>query len=544
MKKIFLLLLLAQLKFSTDAQTDSLTTDEEGEAGMFAQTLVGPRLIAARHEFNDNNMRGALLLYREILLTEPDNAAALYGSAQCYYSLKKYKLALESTQRAISIDPEISTNSSYFIGQIHQRTGKLNEAIEYFEKFLSHKKASTEDKQDAQIYINQCKYALEQMKSPVPVIIQNLGALVNSRYDEYTPSITADGKKLYFTARRNDTKGGKMDENGDYKYFEDIYYSEWNETTGAWSQATQVEGELNTETYDAVLSISPSGNGMFVYKNNVNNAGDIFYSEYRPATNEWSAAEKLPRPINTSYFEGSASITSDGQTLYFVSEQPEGLGQGDIYVAHKSGDKWGAPESMSESINTELDEKFVFIHPNGKTLYFASNGHQTLGGYDIFKSELINGEWSLPINLGYPINTVNEESTFSLTKDNRTMYIAAEYDDSQGERDIYSIDVSQYAVVSRGHEIRTCALIKIRCTENGSEELKNVKVEARLTSTGKVIAERQTNSDGWAFFAIPGNQDYTISAEYDGETMSKNIRPKLNEQQEVTIEEMFNFRSK
>lgn len=543
MKKIFLLLLLTQFKFSTDAQTDSLTTNEEGEAGMFAQTLVGPRLIAARHEYNDNNMRGALLLYREILLSEPENAAALYGSAQCYYSLKKYKLALESTQKAISIDPEISTNSSLFIGQIHQRTGKINEAIEYFEKFLANKRASATDKQEAQNCIDQCKYALAQMKSPVPVVIENLGALVNSRYDDYTPSITADGKKLYFTARRNDTKGGRMDENGDYKYFEDIYFTEWDETNGAWIQAKQVDGELNTETYDAVLSITPTGNGMFVYKNNVNNAGDIFYSEYRPATKEWTTAEKLPRPINTSYFEGSASITSDGQTLYFVSEQPDGMGQGDIYVAHKSGEKWGTPENASESINTEFDEKFVFIHPNGKTLYFASNGHQTMGSYDIFKSELINGEWSLPINLGYPINTVNEESTFSLTKDNNTMYIAAEYDDSQGERDLYSIDVSKYPIVSRGHEMRTCALIKIQCKEN-DEEIKNVKVIASISSTGKVIAERQTNSDGWANFAIPGNQEYTITAEYDDQKLSKNIRPQLNEENEVTIEETFHFTEK
>ena len=135
------------------------------------------------------------------------------------------------------------------------------------------------------MFIGQCKYAKEQMKKPANVVITNLGTLVNSRYDDYTPSITADGQTLYFTARRNDTKGGRMDENGDYKYFEDIYFSEFDTKSGSWGQASQVEGKLNTETYDAVLSIAPSGNGMFVYKNNVNNAGDIFFSEYRWAQN-------------------------------------------------------------------------------------------------------------------------------------------------------------------------------------------------------------------------------------------------------------------
>ena len=540
MKVIPLILLLTLKALLLSAQSDTLT-DEENETGMFAQTLAGPRIIAARHEFNENNMRGALLLYREVLNAEPDNAAALYGSAQCYYHLKKYKLALESTHKAISIDPEISTQSSFFIGQIHHRTGKLNEAIEYFEKFLTHKKATSEDKQEAQTYILQCKYAIEQMNNPVPAEIQNLGALVNSRYDDYTPSITADGNNLYFTARRNDTKGGKMDINGDYKYFEDIYHTERNPATGTWGQAEQVEGELNTDTYDAVLSITPSGNGMFVYKNNVNNAGDIFFSEYRPATKEWTEAVKLPKPINTSYFEGSVSITSDGQTLCFVSEQPDGYGQGDIYVSHKEGEKWGTPENIGESINTELDEKFVFIHPNGKTLYFASNGHQTMGSYDIFKSELTNGEWSLPINLGYPINTVNEESTFSLTKDNRTMYIAAEYDDSQGERDLYAVDVSNYPVVSRGHEIRTCVLMKMICTDEENNGIKNVTIRAALTSTGKIITERKTDVDGVLAIAVPGNQEYTITAQYKDKTLSKNLRVTLQESEEHTIEETFKF---
>ena len=141
-------------------------------------------------------------------------------------------------------------------------------------------------------------------------------------------------------------------------------------------------------------------------------------------------------------------MTADGNTIYFVSERPEGEGQGDIYVSTKKGENWSSPKNLGPVVNTDLDEKFVFIHPNGKTLFFASNGHQTMGSYDIFKTEYVNGEWSVPINLGYPINTVNEESTFSLTKDNKTLMIAAEYDNSFGERDIYRIDVSKYALLS------------------------------------------------------------------------------------------------
>ncbi|MFN9970562.1 MAG: hypothetical protein ACK58T_11745, partial [Phycisphaerae bacterium] len=114
---------------------------------------------------------------------------------------------------------------------------------------------------------------------------------------------------------------------------------------------------------------------------------------------------------------------ADGKTLYFISERMEGFGLGDVYVTQKKGDSWTSPKNLGEVINTDMDEKFVFIHPNGKTLFFASNGHPGMGSYDIFKTELVNGKWSTPVNLGYPINTVNEESTFSLTMDNSTMYL-------------------------------------------------------------------------------------------------------------------------
>jgi hypothetical protein len=373
------------------------------------------------------------------------------------------------------------------------------------------------------------------MKKPVEVTIENMGNLINSRYDEYTPSISADGNTIVFTARRNDTKGGRMDEAGDYKYFEDIYYSERDEATGEWSQSTAVEGDLNTEMYDAVLSIFPSGNGMFVYKNTVSSTGDIYFSEYRPGTKEWSAAQKMPRPINTSYFEGSISMTADGNTVYFVSERPEGEGQGDIYVSSKKGENWSSPKNLGVVVNTDLDEKFVFIHPNGKTLFFASNGHQTLGSYDIFKTEYVNGEWSVPINLGYPINTVNEESTFSLTKDNKTLMIAAEYDDSFGERDIYKIDVSKYELLSGDYAKNTAGQILISCVFQAGEPAKNVRVEAYYASNNKLVASAETDKTGRAKLNLPGNESYKIVTSLDDFKNEKVIDLTLRNDGETVI---------
>ena len=506
----------------------------DSSASFMDQALSAPRLIAARHEFNENNMRGALIIYREVLAAEPRNSTALYGTSQCQYNLKKYDLALKYLDSAVAVNPKVSSQTNFFYGQIYHRTSQLDKAISSFESFLETEKTSYEAEL-AREYIAQCQFAKEMMARPVNVVVTNMGNLLNSRYDDYTPSISADGKMIVFTSRRNDTKGGRMDEEGDYKYFEDIYFSEYDEAAGSWTQSRGVDGDLNTETYDAVLSIFPSGKGMYVYKNTVNTTGDIYYSEYRPGSNEWAAAEKMPRPINTSYFEGSISMTDDGSVVYFVSERPEGKGQGDIYVSTKKGDSWSSPKNLGAVINTDLDEKFVFIHPNGKTLYFASNGHQTMGSYDIFKTEFVNGEWSVPVNLGYPINTVNEESTFSLTRDNKILMIAAEYDDSFGERDIYKIDVTGYPLVSQGYGAATFGQILITVSDPKGDFIKNATVTVMSASTNRVITEVKTDKLGRAKVNLPGNQKYKVKVDHDEFTKTEEVDLVLKAQGETVM---------
>ncbi len=524
-----LLFILVFSCFMGFSQKDSTKT------GFFNQALATPKIMAARHEFNENNMRGALLIYRDVLASEQNNPAALYGTAECYYYMKRYDLALEYIDKATAVNKNISSDSDFFYGEIYHRLARIDDAIASFRKFMNIAKPNSYEYMLAIEFISQCNYAKDMMARPVDVTIKNLGNKINSRYDDYTPSITADGKMIVFTSRRIDTKGGRMDEHGDNKYFEDIYYSEYDEKTGEWGQSFGVEGELNTETYDAVLSIFPDGKGMYVYKNTVNTTGDIYFSEYRPSKNEWSNAEKMPRPINTSYFEGSVSMTEDGNTLYFISERPEGRGQGDIYVTSKKGSGWSNPKNIGEVLNTELDEKFVFIHPNGKTLYFASNGHQTMGGYDIFKTEFVNGEWSIPMNLGYPINTVNEESTFSITKDNKTLMIAAEYPDSFGERDIYSIDVSRYPMIAEGYENSTYGQVLFTCTDSSGEGVKGVLIRVIGQASGREITSVKTDKLGRAKINLPGNQKYQFVITEKLFSESREIELQLKTQGETVV---------
>jgi len=524
-----LLLIFSVCTLSSLAQTDST------EAGLMGQAAIPVKIIAAKHEFNENNMRGAITLYREVLAVDPVNATATYGVAQCYYNLKKYSLALEYLNKAVQLNAEVNTSTKFFYGQIHHRVAELDKAIGYYTEFIQQSKGSSYEKELALKHIRECEYAKDAMKTPANVTITNLGVDINTRFEEYTPSITADGSKLYFTSRRSDTKGGEIDTKGDYKFFEDIYISVFDPENNAWSAAEQLPGAVNTETYDAVLSVVPDGSGLFVYKNTVTTTGDIFFSKYNEMDNEFRVAEKMPRPINTSYFESSISMTADGKTVYFISERPEGLGQGDIYVSTFKGKSWSNPKNLGKIINSSDDEKFVFIHPNGKTLYFASNGHQGMGSYDIFKTELVNSEWSVPVNLGYPINTVNEESTFSLTNDNKHMFISAEYGDTFGERDIYMIDVSNYDLLSKGYDTGTFGQIICTVKDKSGKIVKGLEVQIYEMSSQQLLFKENTDKTGRVKASLAGNKSYSLLVIDKEKNYEENVELKLRADSETVV---------
>ena len=529
------------IALQADGSDIEVMVPDTNETGFFENAAVPAKLLAAKHELNDHNLRGALTIYREVLNIEPKNATALYWTARCHYGLKKYGLAKEYLDKAVEADPKIYSDIFLFYGRIHHRLAELDQAIESYNSFLtSGGNKSSFDIEEAQRFIKECEYAKLMMANPVDVSIENMGNVVNTRFDEYAPAVTADGKMLLFTSRRSESVGGEIDEGGDFKFYEDIYFTRISEKSGEWTLSRGVEGEVNTPTYDAVLSVAPDGSHMYVYRNNANSAGDIFKSTYSRADDEWRAPEKMPKPINTSYFESSVSITADGNTLYFISERPEGYGQGDIYVSTRSGNNWGKPKNVGDVINTYLDEKFVFIHPNGKMLYFASDGHKCLGSYDIFRSEFVNGQWGVPVNLGYPINTVNEESTFSLTSDNQTMYIAAEYGNSLGERDIYEINLSAYKAISSGYERSSFGTLILTVEDEKGRGIKGADIVI-VTSETNVITEQETDKLGRARISLLGEVQYVAKITVDGETKEVLIDMTLNTSGETVIKETVKF---
>lgn len=510
--RLLLMIMLALFAAFPNLPAQVVVEEEQEEESL---GIVPLRMANARKMFLDNNVRGALNEYRIVLESIPDHASATYRSGECHYKLKQYELAEKYLADALELDPEVDKEIHYWLGMTKHRLAKLDEAIEHFKTFRSTSNRANNYFYEVDTYIEQCQFARMMMQHPRDVTVENMGRQINSRFDDYTPSVTSNGKHLFFTSRRPDIKGGGIDQEGDYKYFENVFYSDWDDANNTWTAASQVPGDLNTTAYDAVLSIAPDGKSMYVYKNNASSAGDIHFATFDQVTLSWSSAEKLGRPINTSWFESSVSITDDGSRLYFISERPGGEGQGDIYVSElRNNGSWGKPENLGEMVNTLGDEKFVFVHPNGKYLFFASNGHQTLGSYDIFRCELEDGKPSRPVNLGYPINTVNEESTFSLTGDNRTMYIAAEYEGSLGERDIFEIDLENYRILD--DEIVAEVFLQGTITDNANDRgLRDTKVSL-YNSKGDLLFDTQTDRRGEFEFKVLRGQEYELHIEVDG----------------------------
>ncbi len=373
----------------------------------------------------------------------PNNADLNFKLGVAYLQSSFKAKALPYLQSAYQLNPRVDPLIQYQLGRGFHLNAKWDEALEAYRASLSVAGGGGGDKEngvsvaEVRKHIDECQTGKELMKKPVRVFIDNLGPEVNTAFAEYSPVITADEGQIYFTSRRDNTVGGKMDPGlGDY--FEDIYSANHNEN-GTWTAAKNAGKPLNSENHDATVGISPDGQKLLVYLDQSGNGGDLY--ECKLEGNQWSMPENLGKRINTRDHEASASYAPDGNSLFFVSNKEEAsLGGHDIYqIGITVKGKKQTAQNLGPVINTRYDEDAVFIHPDGKTMYFSSNGHNTMGGYDIFKSVYDKGKWSEPENLGWPINTPDDDVFFVISASGKHGYYSSARADGFGSRDIYRI---------------------------------------------------------------------------------------------------------
>jgi len=454
---------------------------------------------------------------------QPDDPEISYSVGLCYNHTDQKLKAMPYLEKAKAGGVRYD-DLDYYLAVSYHLSHRFEEAIALL---TTYKKNVPSDRQAADLLISYCENGIELVKNPKEVKITNLGPNINSEFPDYHPSISADESTIIFISRRDSTTGGKIDIL-DNKYFEDIYISE--KINGEWTKPRGLGKGINTESHDGSVGLSADGQELFIYRWSKENRGDIFVSDL--VGTEWSLPRNLGKNINTSkYWESDVSVTPDKKIIFFTSDRA-GEGGRDIYMARKlPNGEYAKPINLGPKINTKYDEDAPFIHPDGKTLYFSSKGHKSMGGYDIF-SCTINLETGAiltdPVNVGYPINTADDDVFFVWSADNKRAYFASEREGGYGEKDIYMLertDVEAALVVLKGKimncDYNTPITGTITVTDNATQEV--IGVYTPNSSTGNYIV------------ILPAGKNYGVSVEAPGYGFySKNIDiPFLEHYQEI-----------
>lgn len=397
-----------------------------------------PDKKAAKNFWDMENYRKALEEYEILARRESSNPEYNYKAGVCYLNtnIDKAKAIphLEFAAKAVS---SFQKNAQFELSKAYMLNYRFDDAIASWNKF---KEIAAPLPKDVAEYVEKqienCNAAKKIMKNPLQVTFENLGPEVNSEFPDYYPFINDDEGELVFTSRRRGTTGNT--ETFDGFYTADIFLSTVKD--GKWSKAKNAGPSLNTSGDDICTSFSPDGQFMFIYSESEEDYGDLIGSWKK--SKSWQKRSVLDDNINTDELELAGSITADGQKLFFSSSRPGTIGGLDIWMSKKlPNGQWGKPVNLGDVINTKWDEDFPYISKDGNTLYFTSQGHFNMGGYDIFKSEWNEDaqQWSKPENLGYPINTPDDNMTICFSSNGRYAYIAAHMPDSKGDLDIYRV---------------------------------------------------------------------------------------------------------
>jgi len=398
----------------------------------FAQT---PTAATAEQKFTSGNFDGALIDYLKLL--ETDNKNELYNLrvAICYLQTNIDKTKSLPFLEFLANQPKITPFAQYYLGIAYSYSNKFDNAIDAFKKALTAPLPAGIEKTEVERRIEWANNGKELLRNPVPVSFENLGPNINTPFADYSPFISTDENFLIFNSNRTDESVLKS--NG--KYASNVYIS--NVREGKWQKAEPI-ASINTKDGDEeIVGLCADGNTLIYSFDNASFKGDILVGP--KFDNEILPPIKVNPNINSAEFtETAASISPDGRVLYFVSNRPGGLGGYDIYrsLILPNGE-WGEAFNLGPNINTPFDEDFPNISLDGKVLYFSSKGHNSMGGYDIFKAELAEDaiNFGKPENMGYPVNTAMDDQNLCISQNGKYAYISSFRKDTKGDMDIYRL---------------------------------------------------------------------------------------------------------
>ncbi len=431
-----------------------------------------------------------------------------------------YKQELEALLKAYEIDSLFFPATMFNIGVASVRVGHYKEAVEWLEKY----KWKYSDKMDAEElnkWLDRARFAAKAIENPYVIKLELAGDPLHPSNDEYWPSVTADEQTLVITILKRRAEGVNMQNElpkSSLFYQEDFYYSVKNED-GNWSTRMPLEGDINTDGNEGAQALSADGNMMFFTacgRSDGRGSCDIYFS--RKTGSGWSTPVNLGMPINSPYWESQPSFSSDGKTLYFVSNRPGGRGDKDIWMASierynsEGVPIFGSPFNLGANINTTGEENSPFIHHDNKTLYFSSDGHSGMGEQDIFFSRRNDdGEWQMPVNVGYPINTQGDEMGFIVNaRGNRAYFSSDGMMEGNNNKVIYTFELPEPL---RPDPV---SYVKGRVFDIETGETLPAEFELKKLENGKTIVESRSNQSGQFLVCLPLGGRYAFKAAHPG----------------------------
>ncbi|MFT5778479.1 MAG: outer membrane protein OmpA-like peptidoglycan-associated protein [Crocinitomicaceae bacterium] len=481
------------------------------------------------HQTNGPNFREGMKLIDQALEKEPNFWEAHLAAAEFEEYLNNYDKAIMHFEKALQINPEHSPSGStfFFLANLQQAVGDYDGAVKNIDIFVRNRNANPELVNKANEIRANCDFASKAMKNPIDFDPINIGPGINTADPEYFPTITVDGRTILFTRRIED---GRV--LGQYKEQEDFYFSELSDKN-IWQTAIAMPDHVNTVNNEGAPTIGADGRSLvFVacpdatgkdYGANREGKGscDLFYT--KKLGSRWTTPVNLPGKVNSFHWETQPSLSSDGKTLYFIRgiRGRNSTDNSDIYVSHKEADgTWGVAERLPDYINSPKQEESVLIHPDGKTLYFASRGHVGMGGSDLFMSRKgENGQWGMPENLGYPINTKFDENSLMVSPEGEIAFFASNRTGGFGDLDIYYFQMPEHLRPTRTLYFE--GIVFDAYTKKplpGKFQLIDIK-------TGKEVVYSEADEETGEFMvSLPVDHEYALNVTYPGYSyFSKNF---------------------
>lgn len=499
MKKLILILLLTSTGFIFGQNNVEFTEKN------FPDNKTGLKSAQANIEKGDElyyngpqAWESALNFYLKANEFNPNNARLNFQIATIYRQFNNTHTAADFYAKALDLDKEYRLRALLPLAEELHLDGQWDKALEMYNEYnalLSSNEARKIELENAEqsidvekkyvgMRIAQCNNGKKNVRDSIPIIMLNMGAQVNSKYPDYTAAVNATEDMMVFTSRRVGSTGGEIDPESPFEK-EDVYYSTKNQD-GTWNKAEKIKGSVNSSDHDAVVWLSPKGDKIIIYRYNPNDNGDLYESENKNGT--WSSPEPM-KMINSKFRETHACYSPDGNTIYFTTANPKVATKGGLdicYVTKDANGKWSEPQEI-DAINTMYNEESPFIKSDGKTFYFSSQGHTSIGGFDIFKCEIDGGKFNTPKNVGFPINSTSNDVFIFFTEDGKKAFFDSDRKGGQGEKDIYEmyiLDAIKLPLIVEVYDERTNLLISsdLSVIETGYIP---VEIDMKNEETGK-----------------------------------------------------------